>query len=142
MRDFTLIIPTYNRARLLAALLSYLETEKADCHVLVLDSSRPEVMAANRARVAASSLDIEFVEFPELMPEEKWRQGIHKVSTPYCALCADDDLIILDGLRRCLDALRDNPAAVAMAARRHCLPRRGALFPPRQEALPGRRGAH
>jgi glycosyltransferase domain-containing protein len=114
MRDFTLIIPTYNRARLLAALLSYLETEKADCRVLVLDSSCPEVMAANRARVATSSLDIEFAEFAELMPDEKWRQGIHRVTTPYCALCADDDLIILDGLRRCLDALRDNPAAVAV----------------------------
>lgn len=113
MRDFTLIIPTYNRTRLLAALLSYLETEKADCRVLVLDSSHPEVLAANRARVAASSLDIEFADLSDLVLDEKWRQGVHKVSTPYCALCADDDLIILDGLRRCLDALRGHPAAVA-----------------------------
>jgi glycosyltransferase domain-containing protein len=113
MRDFTLIIPTYNRAGLLAALLSYLETEQADCRVLVLDSSNPEVLAANRARVAASSLDIEFVDSADLVLDEKWRQGIHKVSTPYCALCADDDLVVFDGLRRCLDALRGDPAAVA-----------------------------
>jgi glycosyltransferase domain-containing protein len=114
MRDFTLIVPTYNRARLLAALLSYLETEKADCRVLVLDSSNPDVLAVNRARVEASSLDIEFADFSDQVLDEKWRQGIHKVSTPYCALCADDDVVVLDGLRRCLDALRGNPAAVAV----------------------------
>jgi hypothetical protein len=56
MRDFTLIVPTHNRGPLFAALLSYLETEKAECHVLVLDSSRPEILTANRARVAASNL--------------------------------------------------------------------------------------
>jgi glycosyltransferase domain-containing protein len=111
MRDFTLIIPTYNRAQLLAALLGYLEGEKADCRILVLDSSRPEILAANRARVAASNLDVEFAEFPDGNLVEKWRQGIHKVSTPFCALCADDDLVILGGVRRCLDTLRGNPAA-------------------------------
>ncbi|MGB8465582.1 MAG: TIGR00180 family glycosyltransferase, partial [Terrimicrobiaceae bacterium] len=106
MRDFTLVIPTYNRAQSLAALLSYLETERADCRVLVLDSSLPETLAANRVRVASSSLDVEFAEFADLEPAEKWRQGIHKVTTPFCALCADDDIVILAGVQRCLDALR------------------------------------
>ena len=71
--------------------MRYLETEKADCRILVLDSSRPETLAANRARVAGSSLDVEFAEFADLEPAEKWRQGIHKVTTSFCALCADDD---------------------------------------------------
>jgi glycosyltransferase domain-containing protein len=114
MRDFTLVIPTHNRQRLFAALLSYLEIERADCHILVLDSSRPEELAANRARVAASSLDIEFAEFPNVKVAEKWRQGVHKVYTPYCALCADDDMIVLDGVRRCLNVIRNNPAASAV----------------------------
>jgi glycosyltransferase domain-containing protein len=114
MRDFTLIVPTHNRGRLLAALLSYLETEKAQCRVLVLDSSRPEILTANRARVAASGLDVEFAEFGDISVDEKWRQGVHKVSTPYCALCADDDLVLLEGVRRCLGALRANSAASAV----------------------------
>jgi hypothetical protein len=79
VRDFTLVIPTYNRAPLLAALLGYLEAEKADCRNLVLDSSRPEVMAANRERAAASTLDIEFAEFEDAAPREKRRQGFRKV---------------------------------------------------------------
>jgi glycosyltransferase domain-containing protein len=114
MRDFTLVIPTFNRGRLFAALLSYLETEKADCHVLVLDSSQPEILTANRARAAASNLEIEFAEFTNISVDEKWRQGIHKVSTPYCALCADDDLVLLEGVRRCLAILRTNSAASAV----------------------------
>jgi glycosyltransferase domain-containing protein len=111
MRDFTLVIPTCNRVQLLAALLSYLETEKADCRILVLDSSRPDALAANRARVASSSLDVELLEFPDLEPNEKRRQGIRNVRTPFCALCADSGLVILEGVRCCLDALRDNPMA-------------------------------
>lgn len=109
--DFTLVIPTYDRAQLLAALLSYLEAEGADFRVLVLDSSSPEVMAANRARVQASSLDVEILEFVNVGRGEKWRQGLHKVATPYCALCADDDLPVLEGVRQCLETLRSNPAA-------------------------------
>ena len=109
MRDLTLVIPTYNRPQLLAALLRYLETEKADCRVLVLDSSRPDVLAANRRRVAGCGLDAEFVEFPDLDPTDKWRRGIHKVTTPFCAFCADDDLVIVEGMRRCLDVLRSSP---------------------------------
>jgi glycosyltransferase domain-containing protein len=108
MRDFTLVISTCNCAQLLAALLNYLETERADCHVLVLDSSRPELLAANRARVTDSSLDVELVEVPDLEPDEKRRRGIHKVTTRFCAVCTDRDLVILEGVRECLEILRTN----------------------------------
>jgi len=111
MHDFTLVIPTYNRSPQLAALLSYLEAQKADFRVLVLDSSRPEELAANRERAAASSLDLDFAEFQDLEPIEKWRQGLRKVRTPFCGLCADDDVIILEGVRHCLAGLRSNLAA-------------------------------
>src|SRR5262245_11720622 len=79
MRDLTLIVPTYNRPQLLAALLEYLETEQADCRVLVLDSSSPDVLAANRNRMTSCGLDAEFLEFPDLDPTEKWRRGLHRV---------------------------------------------------------------
>src|SRR5262249_6666141 len=77
MRDFTLVIPTGNGAQRLTALLSYLEAQEADCQILVLDSSRAEVLAANRARVAESRLDTEFAAFPDLEFGEKRRLGIH-----------------------------------------------------------------
>jgi glycosyltransferase domain-containing protein len=112
MRDLTLLMPTHNCAPLLAAVLNYLEAEKADCRILVLDSSDPEVMAANRTRVADSSLDADFAEFVNMiLPDEKCRQGIRKVTTSFFALCTDGDVVVLHGLRRCLEALRADPAA-------------------------------
>src|SRR5262249_47322345 len=115
MRDFTLIIPTYNRPQLLASALGYLQAECAECRVLIADSSLPDERKANRALVARSELDLEYIEFPDDMhPFDKFREAIHVVQTPFSALCADDDLVILDGGRHCLEALRRNPqAAVA-----------------------------
>jgi glycosyltransferase domain-containing protein len=112
MDDFTLVIPTYNRPQQLSALLEYLEAERPGFRVLVLDSSRPEVPARNRERTARSTLDIEYAEFPpETRPFDKFSAGTNKVTTPFCALCADDDLIVVDGVRRCLAVLRENPEA-------------------------------
>ena len=57
-----------------------------------------------------TNLKLEYAEFPsETHPFDKFREGVHKVTTEFCALCADDDLVLLDGVQRCLDALRSNP---------------------------------
>jgi glycosyltransferase domain-containing protein len=112
MRDFTLVIPTYNRSSMLGAFLRYLELEKAECKVLVLDSSKDEHRSVNRAAADKSSLDLRFVEFPvETHPFDKFREGVDAVDTTFCALCADDDLVILPGVARCLEALRADPNA-------------------------------
>jgi hypothetical protein len=68
-------------------------------------------MTTNRRRVAESSLDAEHMELVNVTADEKICQGGLRVKTPLCALCTDADVIILPGLRRCLDALRRDPAA-------------------------------
>jgi glycosyltransferase domain-containing protein len=117
MCDLTLVIPTANRPELFAALLSYLEAEKPDCRVLVLDSSRPQALAVDHARVAESCLDIELAKFPDADASGEWRRGINKVTTPFCTLCMDDDLVVLEGLHRCLETYGSNPAASAVVGR-------------------------
>jgi glycosyltransferase domain-containing protein len=116
MQDFTLVVPTHNRPHQLAGLLGYLEAEAADFRVIVLDSSREDVLAVNCMRAARSMLDLAYIVIPNETLEEKWSKGLRAVTTPYCGLCGDDDLVILAGIRRCLDALRRTPeAAVADA---------------------------
>src|SRR5262249_29952393 len=66
---------------------------------------------ANRAQAKTLELDLEIVECAGLETGEKYRQGLHKVATAFCGFCSDSDIVILEGVRRCLDALRDNPAA-------------------------------
>ena len=110
MRDFTLVIPTYNRPKQLASLLAYLGAQQAQCRVLILDSSQPKHRQANRKIVALANFNLKYAEFPsEMHPFDKFREGVHKVTTEFFALCADDDLIVLDGVQRCLEALRSNP---------------------------------
>jgi glycosyltransferase domain-containing protein len=112
MQDFTLVIPTYNRPKPLGALLKYLEAEQPPCRILVLDSSQPQPRAATRKLAQATNLNLDYLEFPsETHPFDKFREGVHRVTTEFCALCADDDLVVPDGVARCLDALRSNPQA-------------------------------
>ena len=112
MQDFTLVIPTYNRPKQLQALLTYLAAQQPQCRILILDSSQPEQRHANRQIAGLTNFNLEYVEFSsETHPFDKFREGLHKVTTEFCALCADDDLVMLDGVQRCLDALRSNPSA-------------------------------
>ena len=112
MQDFTLVIPTYNRPKQLGALLAYLRAKKRQCRILILDFSERQARAANRAIIELAGAEIAYSEFPsELHPFDKFREGVHQVTTEFCALCADDDLVVLEGVARCLDALRHNPQA-------------------------------
>jgi glycosyltransferase domain-containing protein len=112
MQDFTLVIPTYNRPKQLATLLTYLGAARSPCRILVLDSSQPQSRLATRTVVESANLRLDYVEFQsDTHPFDKFREGVHKVTTEFCALCADDDLIVPDGVQRCVDALRSTPQA-------------------------------
>ena len=114
MGDFTLVIPTHNRPALFRALLTYLQESGADWPIIVMDSSRPDLRDLNIGSVKESQLVIDYVDYADKTAEEKWRLGIHRVTTPYCALCADDDVIITSSIDHCLSELRTNPS-VAVA---------------------------
>lgn len=107
---YTLVIPTYNRPEALARLLRHLAAHEVRFPVRILDSSRPEVRATNAALVAGLDLACIHTEYPEEMhPFDKFREGIHSVETPFCGLCADDDLLLVDGLRASIEFLQANP---------------------------------
>lgn len=112
MQDFTLVIPTYNRPSHLKALLTYLSANGLRSPVLILDSSEPRSRAANRKTIDKAGIEVAYAEFPsDTHPFDKFRDGVNQVTTPFCALCADDDLIVPDGVARCLGALMANPEA-------------------------------
>jgi glycosyltransferase domain-containing protein len=106
MQDFTLVIPTYNRPKQLRALLSYLSTRALQSRVLVLESSEAKPRVANRKIIEQAKLKLDYAEFAsETHPFDKFREGVHKVTTQFCALCADDDLIVPDGVNRELNEI-------------------------------------
>lgn len=112
--DYTLLIPTYNRPQDLARLLRYLATAGAAFPIMVLDSSRPDVMAQNRQTVAGSGLSARHIEFAaEIHPFQKFLAGCRKVETAYCSLCADDDFVLLPALKDSVAALTARTDAAA-----------------------------
>lgn len=112
---FTLVVPTYNRPDDLNLLLRFLERGKIGFKILVLDSSGPECRERNRAIVAGAALQVELVEYDESThPFDKFRDGVSRVQTTFCQLCADDDLIFADNIARCVaEMIRDPEVAVA-----------------------------
>jgi glycosyltransferase domain-containing protein len=111
---FTLIVPTFNRPPMLARLLAYLARQKAGFPVLVLDSSDDAAKAANAALVGGLELDVRLLSYETtITPFEKFWRGSEEVRTEFCALCADDDVIMLDAIPSLVRFLRRHPAVSA-----------------------------
>jgi glycosyltransferase domain-containing protein len=109
----TLVMPTYNRPRDLSRNLRFLDAQGLSSKVVVLDSSTPKHRRANKAALADLSLDLTYREYPsDTHPFDKFADGVKGVETPFVSLCADDDILLPDGLEASLDALAGEPAAV------------------------------
>ncbi len=110
MTDFTLIIPTYNRPKQLGALLRYLED--VSWNILVLDSSAPQAESQffiqGRRGLSLITYD------QQTHPFDKFLDGVNRVTTEYCSILADDDLIVPGAVEPCLETLRQFPTVVAV----------------------------
>lgn len=111
---FTLLIPTFNRPQLLGGLLDYFDSRAAKFKIVILDSSAAEFKAMNRALIASFDLDIDYREFDEntFFPT-KLNSQLKSVQTKYFALCADDNMIMVDAVENIVDMLEKRPDAVA-----------------------------
>jgi hypothetical protein len=83
---YTLVIPTYNRPKLLHALVRSLESGPTQFDIIVADSSTDANKKKNR----------EFF----------------KARTEYVSLCADDDLVFADAICRCVAELDRDPESI------------------------------
>lgn len=111
--EFTLVVPTYNRPAHLSRLLAYYKRQRVSPRILVLDSSRPEVMEQNRRRSHDFGERCSHHEFGASVPvASKLHEGLAKVVTPYCGFCADDDVVFLRSVGAALHFLTKNPAHV------------------------------
>ena len=123
--QLTLIVPTFRRVRFLDRLLDYAQATRFPFPILVADSSEGEEFGRNAARIEAcdAPLKVAHLRFAcGLM--EKMFCSVEKVTSPYCALWADDDFQLPEGLLAGLKFLDENPdngscMGQFMAVRRH-----------------------
>ncbi|RDI48149.1 TIGR00180 family glycosyltransferase [Aquicella lusitana] len=115
LQNVTLIIPTYNRPHYLTRLLNYYASKQTPIRFLILDSSDTQSKTSNEQAVAALGDKARYVNFPSTIPvAAKLFEGLKLVETPYCAFCADDDLVFIDGLLQALTTLQSNPDYVCV----------------------------
>lgn len=109
----TILIPTYRRPAELARLLRFLRGAGWAGPIIVIDSS-PDALGPESARAAAARYQY----LPPTTPvPDKFAAAVALADTPYCVLCADDDLVIPAALRAVLDALDAHPSWVAAHGR-------------------------
>lgn len=113
LRDLSLVIPTYNRPEFLGRLLAYYRGKQSLANVLILDSSESDIRVRNARVTADCGARFRHAVFPSTEPvASKLAQGLALVDTPFCALCADDDLVFIEGLKRALTYLKGHPDCV------------------------------
>ena len=99
--NHTLVIPTFNRPALLKRLVQYYHKRACSMNLLVLDSSRPEVVGENSKALSLFGESVRHVVFEATEPmASKLSRGLDLVHSRYVSFCADDDLVFLDSSNR------------------------------------------
>src|SRR5215469_2781535 len=113
-QKYSLMIPTFNRPKLLDGLLSYLADQRASFPIFVLDSSRDENKEKNRAVVARYDLRAQIIDFDsDVRFDFKIAEALKKIDSEYVSLCADDDFVFTGTLEACIRELESDRQLVA-----------------------------
>jgi len=114
LTNHTVVIPTYNRPEFVSRLVTYYRDVAPQLPLVVLDSSRDEIVAANKRSLCRFGDAVRHRVFPSTMPViDKLAAGVAEVATPYVSLCADDDIVFPAALREAVRFLAGNPDYVS-----------------------------
>ncbi len=107
----TIVIPTYNRHRLLNRALAY--WAGVPVRVLVMDGGAQPLPEADQARMGAR---ITYVHEPALLIQRLGRAG-RLIETPFVTMIGDDEFHLHSGLGASVSALQDDADLVACMGR-------------------------
>lgn len=112
LRDqLTVVIPTYNRRRLLARALSYWAA--LPVQVIVMDGSPDPLPDSDLQGISGRTI---YVHDPSTILQRLGRAG-DMVSTPFVTMIGDDEFHLLSGLAASVSALQADPRLVACMGR-------------------------
>jgi len=112
-QKYSLLIPTFNRPVLLDALLGYLADKKVQFPIFILDSSSNENKDKNRFAAKHHALNVRYLKFNEdARFDHKIGSALREIDSEYVSLCADDDVVFVEAIGECIDAL-DRDAELA-----------------------------
>lgn len=118
----TCVVPTHNRPQFLRRFFHFYGQFPPGFSFSVIDSSNPSAAAENLAAIQRwrGELEIEY-RHVDLNFVDKCTHGLERVPTPFAVLCADDDLLFPDAIRRCVDFLEHEPGYASAIGRNTAL---------------------
>lgn len=109
----SLLIPTKDRSVFLDKLLRFYASRSLGCSVYIGDASENPGEAEKNRQAAARHRGSLKLNYERQAPGITTVAGVHqlleKITTPYTALCGDDDYLIPEQLRRCVEFLQAHP---------------------------------
>jgi len=128
----TCLVPTHNRPQFLRRFFHFYGQFPPGFSFSVIDSSGPSAAAENLAAIERwkGELEIEY-RHVDLNFIDKCAHGLEQVRTPFAVLCADDDLVFPDAIRRCVDFLENEQGYASAIGRNTAL----YVTPPRWSCM-------
>jgi glycosyltransferase domain-containing protein len=110
-KSITILIPTMNRSDFLIRLLKYYAETKFKGRIFVGDSSLFEHAEKTKKEIDKLKpvLDVKYFEFPNKNIATCMWEMTEKIQTQYAAIIPDDDFLIPNGIRECINFLNLHP---------------------------------
>ena len=115
----SIIVPTYCRPQYLKGLLSYFRSQRVSWPIVVADSSRLPESEANKeiSHALHADLNLRYLKFdPNIYglssQFSEIVEALKTVDSKYSLLCFDDDFVVPNAVRKCVDFLEANPEYV------------------------------
>lgn len=117
-QNFSVLLPTKNRPRMLSRALSFYEKTPQQFEINILDSSSIDYRDTVKKIVNNSNLKLNFIEYHhEVSLRHKILDIVSKIDSEYVLMIADDDILIPESISRCLEFLIFNQEYSAASGR-------------------------
>jgi glycosyltransferase domain-containing protein len=98
--------------------LRYIGRKANGVPVLILDSSDEPNHFRNSRAISEASLWVRHIRSSsQTAILQKWANGVALVTTPYCSICADDDVVFFEAIKECISILESEDDAIGAHGR-------------------------
>ncbi|MBI2018560.1 TIGR00180 family glycosyltransferase [Candidatus Daviesbacteria bacterium] len=112
MSSIDLVIPTHNRPHLLKRILDYYQpVAKLFDNIIIADSSEISNKRLNKRIISLYPNNIMYLDkFPKNLEQHyKFAEMVKYIKSKYCVFCPDDDFVIPNAIKQCVNFLEKNP---------------------------------
>ena len=111
----TILIPTKNRPEWLKRSLLCYDTQKFPLSILIGDSSNKKNYLINKKTCSEfKNLDVKIFNYPKDNVQQTLIKLSKYIDTPFSATVSDDDILVIEGLRKSIKILKSSPGIIGV----------------------------